>query len=102
MNWPKSIKEPRNGWKLEFGVLIAPDGEKYGPDDALTPEQVREVREARSMEGVYKRIKDGSLPSFGFKYTLVKAADAVKGYELTGRFKRTEQIDWERADRRLI
>jgi hypothetical protein len=47
------------------------------------------------MEGVYKRIKDGSLPSFGFKYTLVKAADAVKGYELTGRFKRTEQIDWE-------
>ena len=44
MNWAQSMKEPCNGWKMEFGVLIAPDGERYGPADALTPKQVAQPR----------------------------------------------------------
>jgi hypothetical protein len=85
MRWPDNIKEPKGGWRFEFGVLISPDGEQYGPDDALTPEQVKQVRGVRTMDAVMRRIRDGSLPSFGFTNTLIKAADAVKGYDLTKR-----------------
>ena len=79
MNWPQSMKEPRKGWKMEFGVLIAPDGERYGPADALTPKQVAQLRGVE-LHTINARMQTGALPSFGISNPLIHAADAVKGY----------------------
>ena len=79
MNWAQSMKEPCNGWKMEFGVLIAPDGERYGPADALTPKQVAQPRGVE-LDTINARMQTGALPSFGFSNPLIYAADAVKGY----------------------
>lgn len=79
MNWSQSMKEPCKGWKMEFGVLIAPDAERYGPADALAPKQVAQLRGVE-LHTVNTKMQTGALPSFGFSNPLIYAADAVKGY----------------------
>ena len=80
MNWPDSVKALKNGWRMQDSKLIAPDGEEYGPMDALTPKQVAQLRNIE-LHTVTFRLSTGGLPSFGFEHPLIYAKDAVRQYQ---------------------
>lgn len=80
MTWPFEIRTLENGWKMRNGKLVSPFFDEYGPDDALTPDDVSDLRGVR-LRTVREEISKGKIPSFGRKHILVYARDAVMGYQ---------------------